>query len=191
MHDAYRPNGLSCPITPDKRFLRLPVALVLPGGSAGAPAPFGSPFRQAWADWAYLQTGDYLAGPEGILFVASIEPPKPILVVMTNTRINLSRPAAPFSPGINPYSAIRKSSAIAIAEGFPASILAGGIDDRTRIGLPDDTKLPGFTALFPACGDVTPRVADMISTHNNENYIVTGADQVLGTWRLSLNQVVT
>ncbi len=85
LHDAYRPDGPEAPVDLAKRFLRLCVAFVLPGGSVAAPSGFGVPFRQAWADWSYLQAGDYLAGPEGTAFVATIEPPKPMLVVMTNT----------------------------------------------------------------------------------------------------------
>lgn len=99
LHDAYRPDGPAAPVDLARRFLRLCVAFVLPGGSVGAPSGFGAPFRQAWADWSYLQVGDYLAGPEGIVFVAAIEPPKPMLVVMTNGVVNSAGPVRPFLTG--------------------------------------------------------------------------------------------
>ncbi len=84
VHDAFRPDGPEAPLDPARRFLRLSVAYALPGGSVTAPGGFAEPFRQAWADCGYLRPGDYLAGPEGVAFVAEIEPPKPMLVVMTN-----------------------------------------------------------------------------------------------------------
>src|SRR5271154_3954044 len=103
LHDAYRPRGPEAPLDLARRFLRLCVAFVLPGGSVAAPSGFGVPFRQAWADWSYLRAGDYLAGPEGTVFVAAIEPPKPMLVVMTNEVVNLARPATQVLAGLNQY----------------------------------------------------------------------------------------
>jgi hypothetical protein len=191
VHDAYRPVGPVAPVDLDKRFLRLSVAYVLPGGSVGAPTAFGVPFRQAWADWGYLQVGDYLSGPEGTVFVAAIEPPKPMLVVMTNTVVSLERPAAPALPGLNPYSAVLPANRTVLLTGFPSSVLVGGIDDRTRVGLPDDTKLPGFTALLPMVDAVRPHQADMLLTDRHERFVVTGVETVAGVWRLSMTPVVS
>jgi len=191
VHDAYRPDGPVAPVDLDKRFLRLSVAYVLPGGSVGAPSAFGVPFRQAWADWSYLRVGDYLSGPEGTVFVAAIEPPKPMLVVMTNAVMSLERPAAPALVGLNPYSAVLPATRIPLFSGFPGSVLAGGIDDRTRIGLPDDTKLPGFVALLPMVEAVRPHQADILTTERKERFVVTGIETVSGVWRLSLTPVVS
>ena len=109
-----------------RRFLRLSVAYALPGGSVAAPGGFAAPFRQAWADWSYLRPGDYLAGPEGVAFVAEIEPPKPMLVVMTNAVVSLARPAAPVLAGLNPYGAVTPTYGEGAGAGFPASLLLGG-----------------------------------------------------------------
>jgi hypothetical protein len=191
LHDAYRPDGAEAPVELAKRFLRLAVAFVLPGGSVGAPSGFGVPFRQAWADWSYLRVGDYLAGPEGTVFVAAIEPPKPMLVVMTNTVASLWRPAAPVLAGVNPYGAVLPSTETALATGFPASLLVGGIGDRTRAGLPDDTRVPGFVALLPALPCVQPRVADILSNERAERFLVTAVELMNGVWRLSLVQAAS
>jgi hypothetical protein len=191
LHDAYRPNGPATPIDPANRFLRLAVAYVLPGGSVGAPSGFGVPFRQAWADWSYLQVGDYLTGPEGTVFVAAIEPPKPMLVVMTNAEISLWRPAAPVVAGVNPYGAILPSTSMALLAGFPASLLAGGgTVDRTHAGLPDDTKVPGFAALLPVVPRVQPQVADIVTDAAGARFVVNAVETVHGVWRLSMNQAV-
>jgi hypothetical protein len=191
VHDAYRLDGLEAPIDLAKRFLRLSVAYVLPGGSVAAPSGFGVPFRQAWADWSYLQVGDYLVGPEGTAFIASIEPPKPMLVVMTNANVSLMRPGAPMVAGLNPYSTISPATETVLITGFPASLLLGGIDDRTKAGLPDDTKVPGFTALLPVAKDVEPRVADFLVTDQGQRFVVNAVERLGAVWRFSLNQAVT
>jgi hypothetical protein len=191
LHDAYRPETPQCPIDLANRFLRLAVAFVLPGGSIGAPSGFGVPFRQAWADWSYLQVGDYLVGPEGTAFVAAIEPPKPMLVIMTNTIIGLSRPAAPVLPGSNPYGAVLPNTNTQLLTAFPASLLVSGLSDRTRAGLPDDTKLPGFVCLLPAVPDVRAMVADIVTDGTGARYVINAVETLSGVLRLSMTQAVS
>ncbi|MBU6448042.1 MAG: hypothetical protein KGQ26_00300 [Rhodospirillales bacterium] len=190
LHDAYRPAGPCEPLELANRFMRLCVALVLPGGSVGGPGGFGVPFRQAWADWSYLQIGDYLAGPEGVMFVASIEPPKPMLVVMTNARVTLVRAGAVGQAGLNGYAAAGPGLEMPLLMGFPASLLVGGTGDRTRNGLPDDTKTPGFTALLPVVDGVVPQVADILTNERGERYAVNSVEETGGVWRLSAVQAV-
>jgi hypothetical protein len=191
LHDAYRADGPAQPMDLARRFLRLCVAFVLPGGAVTAPAGLGVPYRQAWADWSYLQAGDYLAGPEGVVFVAAIEPPKPMLVVMTNAVVKLQRPAAPLMAGLNEYGAITPDTETVVLEGFPASLLVGGIGDRTRVGLPDDTRVPGFIALLPVVCEVVPRVADLLTNESGQTFVVTAVETLNGVWRLSLVQAVS
>ena len=179
------------PLQIGNRFLRLAVALVLPGGSVAGPGSFGVPFRQAWADWSYLQVGDYLAGPEGTAFIAAIEPPKPMLVVMTNAVVSLARPAAPLLPGLNQYGAILPTTQTVLLSEFPASLLVGGIDDRTKAGLPDDTKVPGFTAILPTVRDVQPHIADILTNEYSERFVVTAVEHISAAWRFSLVPVVS
>jgi hypothetical protein len=191
LHDAYRPAGAACPVDLANRFLRLAVAYVLPGGGVAAPSGFAAPFREAWADWSYLQVGDYLAGPEGTVFVAAIEPPKPMLVVMTNADISLWRPAAPVLAGINPYGAILPATSTALVAGFPASLLVGGTSDRTRAGLADEPKLPGYVCMLPRVAGVQPLVADILVDAGGARFLVNAVEVVNGVWRLSLNQAVS
>ncbi len=191
LHDAYRPDGPVDPLDLCRRFLRLCVAFVLPGGAVGAPAGFGVPFRQAWADWSYLAAGDYLAGPEGVALIAAIEPPKPMLVVMTNAVVDMVRPAAPMMAGLNGYGAITRSTETVLLRGFPASLLSGGMGDRTRAGLPDDTKVPGFVAILPVIPEVTPQVADILLDAQGRRYVVTAVETLNAVWRFSLVQAVS
>ncbi|OYV29154.1 MAG: hypothetical protein B7Z81_15280 [Acidocella sp. 20-61-6] len=171
--------------------MRLAVAFVLPGGSVAAPSSVGAPFRQAWADWGYLQVGDYLVGPEGCVFVATIEPPKPMLVVMANAEVTLMRPGAPLLAGVNTYGAPLPSTMLTLVSNFPASLMVGGLGDRTRAGLPDDTRVPGFVAMLPAVASVQPRVGDFLSDERGNKYIITAIEFLAGLWRLSMIQTVT
>jgi hypothetical protein len=191
LHDAFRPDGPEAPLDLAKRYLRLCVAFVLPGGSVAAPSGFAVPFRQAWADWTYLQPGDYLTGPGGTVFVASIEPPKPMLVVMTNTVIRLTRPGAPVLAGLNQYGAVTAGTETVLLSGFPASLLLGGVGDRTKAGLPDDTKIPGFTALLPVVEELQPHVADIVISERGDRFVVNAVEQVGTVWRMALLQAVS
>ena len=191
LHDSYRPDGPVAPLDLARRFLRLCVAYVLPGGSVAAPNGFGVPFRQAWADWSYLRAGDYLAGPEGVVFVATIEPPKPMLVVMTNAVVDLVRPGAPVLAGLNQYGAITPGPETVLLAGFPASLLVGGVGDRTRVGLPDDTRVPGFIAMLPVVAGVVPQVADLLLDEQARKFVITAVETLDAVWRLSLVQAVS
>jgi hypothetical protein len=191
LHDAYRVDGPVEPVDLARRFLRLCVAFVLPGGNVGAPAGLGVPFRQAWADWSYLRAGDYLAGPEGVAFVAVIEPPKPMLVVMTNAMVDLLRPAAPLLAGLNQYGAMTRGTETVLLSKFPASLLVGGIGDRTRTGLPDDTRVPGFVAMLPVVAGVVPQVADLLRDEHGQKYVVTAVETLNAVWRFSVVQAVS
>ena len=191
LHDAYRPEGPVAPVDLARRFLRLCVAYVLPGGSVTAPGGFGVPYRQAWADWSYLRAGDYLAGPEGVVFVAMIEPPKPMLVVMTNAVVDLVRPQTPLLAGLNQYGAMTPGTETVLLAGFPASLLTGGVGDRTRVGLPDDTRVPGFIAMLPVVAGVTPQVADLLLDGQGRKYVVSAVETLDAVWRFSLAQAVS
>jgi hypothetical protein len=187
--DAYRPTGLAAPINLANRFLRLAVALALPGGNVSAPSGFGVPFRQAFADWSYLRVGDYLVGPEGTAFVAAIEPPKPMLVVLTNDVITISRNEGAALPGLNDYGAILPCTETVLLAGFPASLLAGGLSDRTRAGLPDDTKVAGFIAIVPRVDGFDPKIADMVVNERRDQFVVTSVESLRGIYRLSMTPV--
>jgi hypothetical protein len=191
LYDAYRPDGLAAPLNPANRFMRLCVAFVLPSGAVGSPAGLTTPYRQAWVDWSYLRVGDYLSGPDGVAFVAAIEPPKPMLAVMTNACISLARPGVTATVGLNEYGAVEPGAEIPLVTDYPASLLVGGgSGDRTRNGLPDDTKVPGVTALLPRVAGVVPLVADILSNQRGERFVVSSVEELSGIWRIFVVQAV-
>lgn len=190
VHDIYRAAGPETPLDITNRFMQLSVALLLPGGSASGPAALAQPFRQAVVDWSYLRTGDYLVGPEGVLFVAQIEPPKPILVVLTNETITMLRPGRTKKLGVNGYSGAPSETEVQLIEKYPSSFLVGGIGNKINNGLPDDVKVPGFSVLLPVVDSVSPQISDILVNKNGMRFIVTSVEELSGVWRLSAVQAV-
>ncbi len=191
LHDVFRPDGACSPIDLNRRFMRLCVAYALPGGSVSAPASLGIPYRQAWADWSYLQVGDYLVGPEGTAFVALIEPPKPMLVLMTNVIGDIVRSEAPVVGDMSAYGGMRPETEKLRLSRFPACIIAGGVGDRRRAGLPDDTKLAGFAIILPAIRSATPQVGEIFRDDQARQFLISGVETIGGIWRLSVVQAVS
>ena len=74
---------------------------------------------------------------------------------------------------------------------FPASLLVGGVGDRTKAGLPDDTKVPGFVAMLPVVAGVTPQVADIVRDEHGQKFVVTAVETLNAVWRFSVVQAVS
>ena len=76
--DLYRPTGPGQPIVPDNRVLQLPASFNAQNPSYAKPNGYG---RAVWFgvfDSAYTRPGDYLAGDEGVFFVAAQQPLLPV-----------------------------------------------------------------------------------------------------------------
>jgi hypothetical protein len=93
--------------------------------------------------------------------------------------------------GVNPYGAVLPSTNSVLLSGFPASLLAGGLEDRTRVGLADDTKVKGVTVLLPVVDGVKLHQADILTTETCDRFVVAGVESVAGIWRLSVLPVVS
>lgn len=189
--DAFRPRDGACPVVAANRTVRLAVLSVPVSGSVRGPAPLGVPYRQLVLDQAYVTAGDYVAGPLGTLLVVTNEPPAPVLGAQCNETISVWRPANPVVAGINPYGAILGAGARAILAGFPAALLGGGASDRTRVGLPDDTKLPGYVAAVAAVPGLAPQVADIVRDARGRQFVIDAVTGYGGIWRLELVESVS
>ncbi len=189
--DAYRPNSGACPIAAPNRTVRLGVLALPVSGSMRGPTPFGVPYRQLVLDQAYVMPGDYVVGPLGMLLVVTNEPPAPVLSAQCNETVSLWRPSAPVLAGANPYGAILAGGATALLAGFPAALLPGGVSDRTRTGLPDDTKLPGYVAAIAAVVGLAPQVADILRDARGRQFVVDAVTAYGGVWRLALTESVS
>lgn len=188
--DAFRPRDGVCPIVAANRTVRLAVLSVPVSGGVRGPAPFGVPYRQLVLDQAYVAAGDYISGPLGIFLVATNEPPAPVLGVQCNETVTLWRPAGPVLAGVNPYGAILAGTATAILAGFPAALLPGGVSDRARNGLADDTKLPGYVGAVASIAGLAPQVADIVRDGRGRQFVVDAVVAYGGIWRLALTESV-
>jgi hypothetical protein len=69
--DAYRPTGVSEPLDPTNRFLRLPAAFTVPDGRFARPNGYGDALWYGVFDAAYTRPGDYLVQQDATCFVAA------------------------------------------------------------------------------------------------------------------------
>ena len=134
-----------------------------------------------------IRVGDYLIGPLVLgaaavtFFVASLDLPAPIEVVLCNSRLTLSR------PNTASYTALNNRTAYATA--WPASLLMGGGQSSQDIGLPTTDKLTGYRALLPVSLPTAPRAADFVQNDAPvpEDFMVSGVESTEQGYRLDLS----
>src|SRR4051812_24301641 len=99
--DAFRPDGPSDPLKRENRFLRLPAAFVPANGGLNTAATYGQPLWHGIFDSSYTRVGDYLVLEAETYFIASQAPLLPVLCVMANRTISITRPTLQTSTGVN------------------------------------------------------------------------------------------
>src|ERR1700722_2384520 len=104
--DAYRPSGVSEPLAPMNRFLRLRAAFTAEDGRFAHPNAYGDALWYGVFDAAYTRIGDYLVQQDAIWFVAAQQRLLPVLCVQTNRVVSFWRPAAPTNTGENAYGGV-------------------------------------------------------------------------------------
>ena len=57
--------------------------------------------------------------------------------------------------------------------------------------MPDDARLPGFTAMLPVVAGVQPSVDDVLMDEAGRRFVLTAVEAVGAVWRLSLVQAVS
>ena len=178
-HDLYRPVGFEGPLRLERRVMRLPAAF--DGGDPGyrRPRHYDRAVRGLF-DAAYVQVGDYLAGPRGVLFVASLPVLARPLCVVTNETVDLLRPAGAVWPGLNEYGG--SEPATPLITGWPAQVLASG---GGRPGeLPGDGGLSGFVVVLPASVPVVLRGSDVVVDGSGRRLVVVSAEATEMGWVL-------
>lgn len=187
-YDAFRPTSASNPLAATNRYLQLPAAFNAEDPSFKRPASYG---RATWLglfDSAYTQPGDYLRGQAGIFFIASQPALLPILCILTNRVLTVSRPAAPPTPGINAYGGVLLATATPILTAWPAAVLSAGSGSPGT--LPGDGNIPSWTILLPAT-PVPPRTADIIQDDLGRSYIIGMCEGSGLGWRILAKQAAT
>jgi len=192
--DLYRPGGAEMPICAANRIARLPAAFVAPG-SPHHGVSYGASVFEGIFDAGYAQPGDYLAGAEGVFFVASLTRLGPVLCVRTNRTVTLARPAGTALAGVARYGGVQAAETVPLMTAWPASVLAHSRDSG-RGALPGDAPgLPGgaggWVVLMPGVEGVFLRPGDLIRDDLGRMAVLSGTELTALGWRLYARQAGT
>jgi hypothetical protein len=187
---AFRPRGIANPIAIGNRYLTLAAAFNPQDDRFRHAGGYSQALWHGIFDAAYTKPGDYLVGPAGTYFIVAQQQLLPVLCVVTNRTVTLSRPMAQLADGVNPYGGVQRATAQPILIGWPGNLLDAGSGRGDLVGLPGDAMNAMAKLLLPPLPDaaMAPRVADLMTDDLGRNWTVGAAEQGLLGWRLSLKQ---
>jgi hypothetical protein len=195
--DLYRPHGPGAPMDGGNRLLRLPASFANVRGF-NVPVGYGEALWEGYFDAGYSRAGDYVAGPDGVFFIASQPRLGPVLCVRTNRVLSFSRPAAPIAAGVNRYVGVQPSAAQPLLLDWPASVLAAGVGGRGP--LPADAPgvhggSGGWAVLLPALrvggAPLQLRPGDLAYDDLGRTGVVASAELTYLGWRLHVRQAAS
>jgi hypothetical protein len=186
--DAYRPSGVSEPLLPSNRFLRLHAAFSDVRGGFERANTYDQPLWNGVFDAAYTRVGDYLVQPGGTWFIASQQPFTPVLCVRADRIVSLARPAAPSTVGVNTYGGITATTSTPLLTNWPASMRAASLAGVPSADLPGDSSLSRWTVLLPARPDLILQFSDLLIDDLGRKAVVSSAELTNLGWRLSVKQ---
>jgi hypothetical protein len=189
--DAYRPSGVSEPLDPTNRFLRLPAAFTAPDGRFARPNGYGDALWYGVFDAAYTRPGDYLVQQDATCFVAAQQRLLPILCVRTNRIVSFWRPAAPTNDGENTYGGITTATNAPLLTNWPANVLGASGRGQPDSDLPSDSAIPYWTVLLPAYPGLILRPSDLMTDDLGRNAVVAAAELTELGWRIAAKQATT
>ena len=183
-HDVYRPNGCEPPLVPEKRVLRMWAAFDRGDPGYRRPRGFERALRGTF-DVDCTQVGDYLRGPEGVLFIVLLPPLQRPLCVLANDVVDVLRPDGADVPGLNGYGGVQDTRLRTVLGGWPAEVMGGGGGASGL--LPDDGGQAGWSVLLPPTP--VPIVgSDLLRDQSGRRYVVRTAERSELGWRLSVRQ---
>jgi len=189
--NAFRPVGPFDPLNKGNRFLRLPAAFVPARGGGDTTNTYGQPLWHGIFDASYTRAGDYLILGSKIFFIASQEPLLPVLCVMTNRTISVSRPTLQTATGTNPYGGFTANSSSALMSRWPASVLGEDRFTTTAANLPTDQAIPYWNVVVPAPADVLLGPGDMITDDIGRSAVISGSELTILGWRIIAKMATT
>jgi hypothetical protein len=189
--DVYRPSGVSEPLRPSNRILRMHAAFSAQDGRFSQPDGFGAALWHGLFDAAYTQPGDYLVQDGAVWFIAAQQRLLPVLCVRTTRTLSFSRAGAPTSTGVNSYGGITAVTTTPLLTGWPASVLGASGGGRPDTDLPGDTTVPYWSVLLPAWPGVTLLTADLLTDDLGRNATVAAAELTALGWRVTAKQATT
>ena len=160
--DVYCPRGVSAPLVPGNRMVRLHAAFT--GADIGFKRSngYGDAVWFGLFDTAYTKPGDYLVQNDTIWFVAAQPPLMPALVVRADRTVTFSRAPAPKLTGVNDYGGVTRANAVPVLTCWPASItgIHRGPDPEAK--LPGDTMEAQWTVLLPGASGAVLLMGDLM-----------------------------
>lgn len=191
MANAFRPAGPFEPLKKENRFLRLPAVFLPETGSTKTTNAYGQPLWHGIFDASYTRPGDYLVCGSSTFFIASQEPLLPVLCVLANRTISVSRPTVQTSTGINPYGGFAPSRSSALMSGWPASVLAEQRLAMTAANLPTDQGVPYWQVLVPAPAGVLLAPGDMVTDDLSRSAVIATSESTKLGWRITAKMATT
>lgn len=153
--------------------------------SFNAPSKFDNSLFAAIISPSAVEPLDFLVGQEGIFFVASKEPLKPILCIQCNRMCDFYRPSGD-APRPSFYSGDIASARIKLASGIPLSELQGTKGERNAAEqLPTDSRMQWSIVLVPSLPGLTLRQADRMTDDLGRNFVISAVELSDLGWRLT------
>ena len=189
--DAYRPSSAFHPLDQQNRFLRLPVWFTSTSNSVTGTNVYGQPLWHGVFDASYTRPGDYLVWQSKVYFIASQEPLLPVLCVMTNRVVSISRPNVQALPAANPYGGYASGASTPLLGDFPALVLSETKSGSSLVNLPTDQALAFWYVLLPALSELLITPGDLLTDDLGRNAVVTESELSSLGWRLSAKMAMT
>nr|WP_294527309.1 hypothetical protein [uncultured Rhodopila sp.] len=189
--NAFRPGGPFDPLKKENRFLRLPAVFVPVTESTKTTNVYGQPLWHGIFDASYTRTGDYLVCGSSIFFIASQEPLLPVLCVMANRTISVSRPTVQTATGTNPYGGFTPNKSSTLMNAWPASVLGEARSALTAANLPTDQAIPYWNIFVPAPAGVLLAPGDMVTDDIGRSAVIAGSELTNLGWRITAKMATT
>lgn len=184
-HNHYRPSGPGNPVAPANMVGVLPAVFSVDNYKFRRADGYGKPDHQALVDGSQLEVGDYLIGPAGTFFIASLDALLPIVAIECNAVLTFTRPGT-VMPGFGAIAYGRADPSMALMSTWPMSLLQGTKGEKADDGLPRDSRQPWYVGLIPAVTDIEIRTDDEARDERGHRYTVSSSELTDKGWRLSL-----
>ncbi|HUB90955.1 MAG TPA: hypothetical protein VMA74_14615 [Dyella sp.] len=156
------------------------------------PQDYGKATWTCLADGRLLLPGDYLSASSGTYFIASMQPLLPIMAVLCNRTVTVWRPQQQAAIGPLGYGGSTQTNETAIADAFPASVLAASKTGHAPTNLPGDVPDAWYTLLLPGLpGGMQMLAHDVVTDDLNNRYVLSSVELSGLGWRCSMMQAET
>ena len=189
--DAYRTLNASYPLDKQNRFLRLPVWFTSTNNAVTGTNTYGQPLWHGVFDASYTRPGDYLVFQSKVYFIAAQEPLLPVLCVMTNRTVSISRPNVQALTAANLYGGYTLGASTSLISGFPACVLSENKSGSPLANLPTDQALASWYVLLPAPAEILITPGDLMTDDLGRNAVITGSELTSLGWRISAKMAMT